>query len=71
MFIYLFVCLKCYRISLLYDHDFIALASQPAIDHSLPLSSRYYPLLKTAKALESLLPLTNVMQNDNANSTIY
>ena len=55
MFIYLFVCLKCYRISLLYDHDFIASASQPAIDHSLPLRSRHYPLPKTAKALESFI----------------
>ena len=53
MFIYLFICLKCYRISLLYDHDFIALASQPAIDHPLLLRSRHYPLLKTAKALGS------------------
>jgi len=54
-YIYLFVCVECYRISLLYDYDFIALLSQSAIDHSLPLRSGHYPLLKTTKALESFI----------------
>ena len=54
MFIYLFVCLKCYRILLLYDHDFIALASQPAIDHPLPLPLQTLPSSEDSKGAREL-----------------